>query len=665
MQQTGKPAAVHQASLCEGCWAQPFSKAGFQRLFGTTKSKKSSQFTYTTSWSGLNSSAGCNWCELLLSSRNESDKDDALKVTIRIERRGSPSTTPDGVQIMKVFMNDEGSVHIVGYIYSLPDDPLARYVKARDRLLETDSPEAFQLALQAVKECVSKHDHCPSHRESKLPTRVLSCSNPSRPILVETGNARGSYVALSYVWGEPQQHSLTSSNITSYLGGIDSSILPQTIKDAVLLCHHLKCQYLWIDSLCILQDSDEDKMQEIARMRSIYRDSYFTIVAANANKVSQGFLLPRAPLSPPATLLSIQLPDGQGIGTFYFALIWKDGVGTGVDGEQYDAKIEPVNSRAWCYQEYVLSPRILLFASHTAQYHCQTTTLNLGNAYCDSSEISRLPNIVFTANETSDAVSPRRQLSPEEWKDTREAWFSVISNYTERFVTVSSDKLVALAGISELFHGIWDTPYRAGLWEDTLFEDLFWHKRPSNGALLPRPKKYRAPSWSWASIDGAVEAALVRWSPSHGSSRCEIVESHVELDDSRLPFGGVVSGTLVIRAPMVKATWTPHKRKNYVYSLPSEGVPDNNTTACDLESSDEEPTCLGVAWIDSSEDTHVRDIWAVPLMWTEPIHMTGLILALAKPGEKQYRRVGFLTTHAAAENIDWVSWTDPVEITIE
>ncbi|EGN94517.1 hypothetical protein SERLA73DRAFT_163069 [Serpula lacrymans var. lacrymans S7.3] len=94
-----------------------------------------------------------------------------------------------------------------------------------------------------------------------------------------------------------------------YLEEIDIRTLPRTIKDAIECTHKLNLRYLWTDTLCILQGSADDKRNEIARMCDIYQDAYVTIIAASAQKVSQGFLQDRP--DPVTTDLPFWCPDGK------------------------------------------------------------------------------------------------------------------------------------------------------------------------------------------------------------------------------------------------------------------------------------------------------------------------------------------------------------------
>jgi hypothetical protein len=98
------------------------------------------------------------------------------------------------------------------------------------------------------------------------------------------------YAALSYVWGGPQAFCTLQSNVASHSSQISLSTLPQTIQDAVFCAHKLGLKYLWVDSLCIIQDSTDDWEREIANMAQIYKNAFVTISAAKAKGCHEGFL---------------------------------------------------------------------------------------------------------------------------------------------------------------------------------------------------------------------------------------------------------------------------------------------------------------------------------------------------------------------------------------
>jgi hypothetical protein len=144
-----------------------------------------------------------------------------------------------------------------------------------------------------------------------LPTRLIDVT-PTNPTLHITRHGEpGHYAALSHCWGGPQQGQTTRATLKAWTGGIPISDLPQTILDAVIVTRKLGLHFLWVDSLCIIQDDPEDQGMEISRMSQIYRQAYVTIVAASATNCNEGFLHVRSPSSASITVkLPYRCPDG-------------------------------------------------------------------------------------------------------------------------------------------------------------------------------------------------------------------------------------------------------------------------------------------------------------------------------------------------------------------
>lgn len=473
----------------------------------------------------------------------------------------------------------------------------APYISGRSLFLEVGSDRAMSLAMELMQNCSNNHDcQHPPHPCPPLPTRVIDCSDPSQPCLLVTNGLRERYVALSYVWGEPQLHSTTAKNIDSYMKSIDFDLFPKTLRDAVLTTHRMGIRYLWVDSLCIIQDSDEDKVHELSRMRNVYRDSYVTIVAASARRVSEGFLQTRENyVADEAVELPFVLPDGTGTGTVYFC-------------DRKDPPEEPVNTRGWCMQELFLSPRVLLFASHTLQYRCMKLTENIGGA----------DNVDWNSALWLEPDSIRSLLpleTPERTKKIREAWRVAVKNYTSRAISVPGDKLIALAALAEEYHDVIQTSYIAGLWESTFLADLLW-SRDTDSDAISRPECYRAPSWSWAAIDGEISmwdalsaqeeiqnilpsrkkeylasvagTGEVYQDPFEGVDEsgyvAEVLRCETELQRSELPFGAVTTGRLVLRTPVVDCVMLPDDQKT-VLRLRSQIGPESLDLILALQSS--------------------------------------------------------------------------------
>ncbi len=208
-------------------------------------------------------------------------------------------------------------------------------------------------------------------------------------------------------------------------------------------------------------------------MRRIFHDAYVTIIAACAHKVSDGFLHDRRVTmaewgSLESTLLPFRCPEG-GIGTMQLR-------------DLRTAPEEPVDERAWCLEERALSPRRLIYATHTLLYECQTSHDNINGApnfveLCDAEDIPRLPDSVFLRGLRS------VELDLDD-KSSLKAWCDILETYTLRALTKPRDRLIALSGIVEQFHRVWpQSRYLAGLWEHQLPETLLWFNRGSSSAI--------------------------------------------------------------------------------------------------------------------------------------------------------------------------------------
>ena len=100
----------------------------------------------------------------------------------------------------------------------------------------------------------------------------------------------GRYVALSHCWGQTPSLRTTRSTLADHKRGIALSELPQSFADAVAIVRLLGVRYLWIDSLCIVQDDEHDWQRESGAMSAIYRDAYLVLAAARGASDAQGFL---------------------------------------------------------------------------------------------------------------------------------------------------------------------------------------------------------------------------------------------------------------------------------------------------------------------------------------------------------------------------------------
>ncbi|KAJ8463325.1 hypothetical protein ONZ51_g10327 [Trametes cubensis] len=440
----------------------------------------------------------------------------------------------------------EPSVSCKFGMYTTADDHVAHCIEGRTRILHVGSPNVLAMAKKCIDECVGNHRACQAimRGPAPLPRRLIDCSDPLRVRILETdGKRRGRYVALSYVWGGDQPH--------------HPAVLPQTILDAIRVTRALGMIFLWIDSLCIIQDSEEDKHRELASMRDVYRYAYVTIDAARTARASDGFLQDCQPLNPGVTLPFIGFPPvrrkPQGasgnpeipVGTVYLDVPRSDTM-TGV--EPASSGKSETGRRGWCLQESMLSTRSLVFSPETLQLRCQALTQNIGGAgHLGQSDPPRLPDVI---------LRPRRPIErgSDEWKKIHRTWHRIVEDYSRRLLSYSEDKLLACAAIAEMFSPALGPDYLAGLWRATLLRDLLWQRDedqlPTSNQPGQHPQKdARAPSWSWASFDGPVQF-LPR--SETAVAMAEVVKCSATPQDEHLPLGPIqAGGTLVLRARLI------------------------------------------------------------------------------------------------------------------
>ncbi|KAI0630020.1 heterokaryon incompatibility protein-domain-containing protein, partial [Trametes polyzona] len=539
----------------------------------------------------------------------------------------------------------------------IADDPTAGVTPWCPILLDVGSLRTLTFAKECIERCSGEHPDCRSclpTSPSTLPTRLIDCRDVNRPRLVTTTpGANGKYVALSYVWGGPQdKHHTTENNMAAYHDGIDATTLPQTIRDAIYVTHALGIDSLWLDSLCIIQDSAKDKHREMASMRHIYRNAYLTIIAASASSVTEGFLHMRPPPAPIISSLPVICPPAESTGG---PLKQEAGTRTSLHlvGTLHLTALterdpdEPIDKRAWCLQELVMSPRALIFTSERLLYRCQTTTVNVGGTpHSTFLEVPRLPLSILAVD---------RLVSAHARDSAHLSWWDVVMEYNPRTLSFPTDKLVACAGLADEYQAVLGSKYLAGLWRDSLLCDLLWCV--PCGASNSRPQQYRAPSWSWASLDGSISCHSLLKSLSEGVREvATVVECTVTVEDEQVPLGPVTDGRLVLRAPLIRCR--PRR----------DGLGDSHLK---LLTADEAPSChhweppithliadpgrLFVSF-DTKADPRLDRMWAVPILedcdgWIHYLVValddtgtTRRLAAESEDGRPVYRRIGGCST---------------------
>jgi hypothetical protein len=335
-----------------------------------------------------------------------------------------------------------------------------------------------------------------------LPTRLIEVTLPDHSTnvrLYETHGETGQYACLSHRWIEGHTITTVLSNIDDRKKEIQWEALPKTFQDAITIVRKLGLRYIWIDSLCIIQGSDSDDwIKEAPKMASTYQQAYITISASYAVNKENGCFSTASPLD-----IGQRLDVTSISGRFEpYTVYWRLPI---------SHNAFPLQHRGWVLQEALLSPRLLHFGDTELVWECtENTTCECG--MIDPSIILPDPSAysfysgVFGRKTTHyQALSPLAGL-----EKLKNRWRDIVHEYTRKGLTFQEDIFPALAGLAKQMQSIRKCEYYAGLWEDSLATDLLWVASDEFLETIsdsPRPAKWRAPSWSWASTTSPVTYA--------------------------------------------------------------------------------------------------------------------------------------------------------------
>ncbi|KAK3690500.1 heterokaryon incompatibility protein-domain-containing protein [Podospora appendiculata] len=324
-----------------------------------------------------------------------------------------------------------------------------------------------------LRTCDAAHgDHCRANSNPLLTTT----DNPNdhfptwlvdvrRRCIVRVTSSPQIYVALSYVWGKAECISLTTATtphllVTNALS--DTTTLPRTLRDAMDLVSALGLPFLWIDRLCIVQDDQAEKHAQIKAMGSIYAHAYFTLVAAQSHDAS-GPLASR----PVMHIMSIDL-----LRTAWF-------------------------SRGWTFQEFLFSPRKVVFHNNTLNWECHCASFH------ETQHLLPLP-----ANVTTPSCTRPPGTDIEAYPNFHR-YARLAALFTPRHLSFPEDVLDAFAGAAAAFARVFEGGLVTGLPAMVFDAALLWqpyHPLRRRKAVLVEEAEAVLPSWSWVSWQGEVHS---------------------------------------------------------------------------------------------------------------------------------------------------------------
>ncbi|AEO62087.1 hypothetical protein MYCTH_2313036 [Thermothelomyces thermophilus ATCC 42464] len=520
---------------------------------------------------------------------------------------------------------------------NMPDLPLGNDVPSA-----TWSDESTAWAVQQLEHCKRTHESCNSFPPAPLPSRVLDVlahGGEGVRLYVSQGET-APYAALSHCWGRKPFLRTMSGSLEEHRNEIAWARLPRTFRDAVEFVRKLGIRYLWIDSLCIVQDDLDDWRREASRMASVYQNAAFVVSAAKAAGAYGGLYAELPPTHRPLTVRfksggpqererqreqeeqQEQQREEEVVVHVRRVLSHPHRVPS-----PYNAPIPPlpIFTRAWIMQERFLCPRILHFGPEELSFECLESTACQCTAPVpsrddDQEQQQQQPrpppwyyrHLVDRVARPKHYYSLRHWQSPDTSADDLEAcWRRLVEDYSRLRLSHDRDAFPAVSGLARQMQSVRGpgpgsgspaARYVAGLWTDTLLRgDLAWsvHLPPlipprkdadppqaghdndnnDNGndnnnhddddddywagvswgpARVCRPRGWRAPSWSWASV-----RAPVRFADGHGHGHghgrveaagwCEMVEVRCEPAGAD-PMGELREGGswLVLRGRLVR-----------------------------------------------------------------------------------------------------------------
>jgi hypothetical protein len=385
-------------------------------------------------------------------------------------------------------------------------------------------PMRASTILQLLAMCDSTHPNCQAYlpQNTSGPARLIDVGSEGEPpklCLMSEFHVSGleaRYLALSHCWGGDGPLKTTSSTLADFRVSMPLAQLPRTYQEAIAATRALGVRFLWIDSLCIVQDDPDDWAHEAAKMASVFQYAYLTISAVSA-KDSQGSLGIFA-AHPPALQFGLPYsnespkayPEIPRAGTC--SRIFLDFQGSTWYRNRDILFHSPLKNRGWIFQEMMLSRRILHLADGQFLWECHSLLESEDGTY------NGVIDNIYPWQRSEEHLKLVSRLRNE--GESRRIWWKWMNEYWKREFTYSSDSLPAIAGITHLYQELTgDTPV-VGLWKGGLPFDLAWYTCPRSTTLM---RESGMPSWSWVSISHPFRRHISHYYEGYKGADCGTV----------------------------------------------------------------------------------------------------------------------------------------------
>lgn len=545
----------------------------------------------------------------------------------------------------------------------------------RREVQAADSPRNIRLLTDWLDECRRNHDDCKHGSYSgieygdeaastQLPFRVIdvgTSDGSQKPRLVTTANKiTGRYLTLSHCWGKVLPTKTTMKTVMSWHKELPEKELSKTFQDAIWLMRKLGERFLWIDSLCIVQDDPTDLAAQIGLMGSIFEQSYCTIVAIDS-KGPEGLLADRGLfLSGGATSGSVTVrlrhkqltTDFRHLGDSYNEKVINslrtlvETSATDGDEEEYAAillssanMIGPIHlnyqtkmwySRGWVFQEKELSRRCIFFAEEPVAWRCK---------YWES-EQTGVPECRQRSAEILGALKPFKvgEVNFDINYNVFRRWQKAAEEYSQKKLTFASDKANAIKGFEERLRTRYGATFRFGLMDfgakENVFSQLLWISTYGYRTSLVDRKALACPTWSWLKVDGRVNWTVnecLIWP----QVLCELFFEDVQLGgQQKIRFTGprqtILLGDEIDKIPhhTERQRWPPYLHFGWAESL----LHGSSSALLSAESGEI------IGWVAMDRPNKHKEVVAAPILQyfkqdddEEPMCVDFLALSVASP----------------------------------
>ncbi|KAK7985790.1 hypothetical protein PG996_004969 [Apiospora saccharicola] len=507
--------------------------------------------------------------------------------------------------------------------------------------------------------------------ERQLPTRLVSIAG-EQPRVEITADLQDSdtplrYATLSYCWGKCPFIQLTRHNLQTLNEEIPPADIPQTFTDAFVIARSFGIDYIWIDSLCILQDDEDDWLKEADRMRSVYAGSHLNIAASSATDVFEGCFVKTPHYYRDGLQVQVNaegIPESRSFAA----------------GSLYERSVldSHLMTRGWAIQEKLLPPRTIHFGHTGVFWECRESLVSEFHPV-EMPSVESFHSLVYYGNDEM---------------RTDYFWRFVVKRYSAAHLTKRQDKFAALAGIARAVADTTGDEYLAGLWKRDIEFHLCW------SATRPEAERKRrhshgsdwlAPTWSWASVEGPVTHLSIgadREVDLTGDFATRFAHVYnTEMTFSGVgPFGQLSWGVLYLRCSVVLSGWlrkrdlSPEYPDEFWFDVAVTGGADDETLTTILCDEDKEelfrvrPDSLGQ--FRENDDDDEQMVYLVPLVeelrppYGSPFVNTcpeganwhlGLVLRQTGEAAGEFYRIGYFEFEADLR----VSRSDPARDDVE